>query len=256
MLLTLDIGNTNIKAVVFNDQAIVGSWRLNTDSHRMPQEYALMISQLFSLHHLSLVNIHGVAISSVVPSLTTTLTTVCNSLFDIPPLVVSSGIKTGIKVLYDNPREVGSDRVVDSAAAYHLYGGPSIVVDCGTTTVFDGVSAKAEFVGGAIAPGLRSSAEALLASTSQLQRVEMHAPRHAIGRNTVQAIQSGVVLSHVDMIEGMVHRFKQELGSESKVIGTGGEINLIASQTSIFDQINPNLMLYGLKLIYEMNQHQ
>lgn len=256
MLLALDIGNTNIKTVLFEDSVVRASWRLTTDPHRMPDEYSLILSRLLPLECIDRCNIDAVAICSVVPPLTGVFKDVCTALFDVDPLVVSAGVKTGIKVNYDNASQVGADRIVDSTAAYYLYGGPAIVVDCGTATVFDCVTAEAEFIGGAIAPGLQSAADGLLRATSQLRRVELTAPPKAIGRNTVQAIQSGAILSHIVMIEGMVRRFKRELGDHAKVIGTGGLVDLVARESRVFDEINDNLMLHGLRLIYAMNRDQ
>ncbi len=254
MLLAIDIGNTNVKLVVFNDNTTHATWRLATDTHRMPDEYEMSLVNLLALGKIAPKDINAVVIGSVVPPLTAVFSEVSQEIFRLRPLVVGAGVRTGIRVVYDDPRSVGADRIVDAAAAYHLYGGPVIVVDCGTATVFDGVTAGAEFVGGAIAPGLRSSADALLSATSQLRRVELTAPATAIGRNTVQSIQSGLVFSHVDMIEGMVRRFKRELGEDAKVIGTGGFAGLVAPETKVFDEVNIDLTLQGLRWIYQLNQ--
>ena len=220
----------------------------------MPDEYELALLDLLPMQGISYKDIDAVVICSVVPPLTPLFTEVCQDLFHIRPLVVGPGVRTGLRIACDDPRSVGADRIVDAAAAYHLYGGPVIVVDCGTATVFDGITANAEFIGGAIAPGLRSSADALLNATSQLRRVELTAPASAIGKNTVQAIQSGLVFSHVDMIEGMVRRFRRELGPEAKVIGTGGFVSLLAKETNVFDDVNHELTLLGLQWVYEMNK--
>jgi type III pantothenate kinase len=168
-------------------------------------------------------------------------------------MVVGAGIKTGIRILYDNPRDVGADRIADAAAALHLYGGPVIVVDVGTGTVFDAVSADAEYIGGAIAPGISLAADALFHNTSQLRRVELHAPEAAIGKNTIHALQSGLVLGYTDLVRGMVARFDKELGGGCKVIGTGGLAHLVEGEDSIFDAINPDLTLVGLSIIHHMN---
>jgi type III pantothenate kinase len=166
---------------------------------------------------------------------------------------VGEGTKTGIRVLYDSPRDVGADRVVAAAAAYHLYGGPAIIVEFGTATVFDAVTREGDYRGGAIHPGLQVAAEALFTTTSQLRRVQLARPESAIGRNTIAAIQSGVVLGHVGLVEGMVARFKAELGQDARVIGTGGLVSLVAGETSIFTAVNEHLILQGLRLISEMN---
>ncbi|MBI4312894.1 MAG: type III pantothenate kinase [Chloroflexi bacterium] len=254
MLLAIDIGNTNVKMVVFNDSKLRSSWRLATETQRMPDEYQMALANLLPLGGLAPSDVDAVVMCSVVPPLTAVFTEVCQDLLHIRPLVVGAGVRTGIRVVYDDPRSVGADRIVDAAAAYHLYPGPVIVVDCGTATVFDGVTANGEFVGGAIAPGLRSAADALLSATSQLRRVEFTAPASAIGRNNIQAIQSGLVFSHVDMIEGMVRRFKRELGDEAKVVATGGFSGLMGSITTVFDKVNTELTLDGLRWIYELNK--
>ncbi|MBI4198070.1 MAG: type III pantothenate kinase [Chloroflexi bacterium] len=254
MLLAIDIGNTNVKVVVFNGERERAAWRLATEAHRMPDEYELLLANLLSLGGVAPKDINAVVMCSVVPSMTAVFTEVCQEVFHTRPLVVGPGVRTGLRIVYDDPRSVGADRIVDAAAAYHLYGGPVIVVDCGTATVFDGVTASADFIGGAIAPGLRSAADALLGATSQLRGVELVAPASAIGRNNVQAIQSGLVFSHVDMVEGMVRRFKRELGEGAKVVGTGGFAGLVAHGSTVFDEVNSELTLLGLRWIYELNK--
>ena len=253
MLLAIDIGNTNITLGVFQGEALKATWRLATDPSRMPDEYGLTLLNLLPVRGISAADIKAVALCSVVPPLTQVFSELCESFFRIKPLVVGAGVRTGIKILYDNPRDVGADRVVDAAAAFRLYGGPVIIVDFGTATVFDAVSAQAEYLGGALAPGLRLAAESMFTSTSQLRRVELVAPNTAIGKNTTHAMQSGLVLSHVDMVEGMVKRFKKELDQNAKVIATGGLAPLIASETSVFDDVNLELTLLGLRMIYDMN---
>ena len=224
MLLTIDIGNTNITLGVFQGNGLKATWRLATDPRRMPDEYGLTILNLLAVQGISARDVQAVATCSVVPSLTQIFTELCARYFDVNPLIVGAGVRTGVKILYDNPRDVGADRIVDAAAAFRLYGGPCIIVDCGTATVLDAVSDKAEYLGGAIAPGLRLSAETLFSNTSLLRRVELEAPRTAIGKNTSHALQAGLVLGNVDLIEGMVRRFKRELNSGNcKVIGTGGQ---------------------------------
>ncbi len=255
MLLAIDIGNTNVKLVLFNGGAQHAMWRLATDARLMPDEYELAVVSLLALGKVAPADIKAVVLCSVVPALTSVFSEVCEQAFHVSPLIVGAGVRTGIRVLTDDPRSVGADRIVDAAAAYHLYGGPVIVVDCGTATVLNGITADAEFIGGAIAPGLRSSADALLGATSQLRGVELTAPANAIGRNLSQSMQSGLVYSHVDMIEGMVRRFKRELGEQAKVIATGGFAGLVASHTKVFDEVNSELTLQGLRWIYELNQH-
>ena len=253
MLLAIDIGNTNITLGVFQGDELTFTWRLATDARRMPDEYGLVIVDLLALKELPPNGIDAIVLCSVVPPLTQVFEEMCRSYFSHQPLVVGTGVRTGIKILYDNPRDVGADRIVDATAAYRLYGGPVIVVDFGTATVLDAVSANAEYLGGAIAPGLTMGAEALVANTSILRRVELVVPTSPIGKNTPSALQAGLVFGQVDMVEGMVKRFKQELGKEAKVIATGGLAPLIASQTTVFDTVNQELTLLGLRMIYEMN---
>ncbi|MBI4312895.1 MAG: type III pantothenate kinase [Chloroflexi bacterium] len=254
MLLAIDIGNTNITLGVFHEETLKATWRLATDTRRMPDEYGLMLLSLLPMRGVDVAEVKAVSICSVVPPLTQVFAELCETFFHIKPLVIGAGVRTGIKVLYDNPRDVGADRIVDAAAAYRIYGGPLIIVDFGTPTVFDAITAQAEYLGGAIAPGLRLAAESLFTATSQLRRVELVPPPCAIARNTVQSIQSGVVLGHVDMVEGMVRRFKRELGQEAKVIATGGAAPLIAKETGIFNAVSVDLTLIGLRMIHEMNQ--
>ena len=254
MLLAIDIGNTNITLAVFQEDDLLFTWRLATDPRRMPDEYGLTLVNLFSQKEISPAQVKAVSLCSVVPPLTQVFEELCQSHFSLTPMVVGAGVRTGIKILYDNPRDVGADRIVDAAAAYRLYGGPAIIVDFGTATVFDAVSEKAEYLGGAIAPGLTMSAETMVTGTSILRRVELVAPKTPIGKNTPQAMQSGLVLGQVDMVEGMVKRFKQEMGADATVVATGGLAPLIASQTTVFDVVNQELTLIGLRLIHEMNQ--
>ncbi|MBI4201753.1 MAG: type III pantothenate kinase [Chloroflexi bacterium] len=254
MLLALDIGNTSVTLGVFQGETLKATWRLATDTRRMPDEYGVTLLNLLPMRGVSLSDIKAVAICSVVPPLTQVFTELCESFLHIKPLLVGAGIRTGIKVLYDNPRDVGADRIVDAVAGYRLYGGPLIIVDFGTPTVFDAITAQAEYLGGAIAPGLRVAAESLFTATSQLRRVELAAPPVAIARNTVQSIQAGVVLGHVEMVEGMVRRFKRELGQEARVLATGSLVNLIARETQVFDAVSPDLTLIGLRMIHDMNQ--
>lgn len=253
MLLVLDIGNTNVTLGVFDGQQLKSTWRVATDARRMPDEYALLISSILPIRGVDPHQVDRVCICSVVPPLTTTFEEVCRGYFGVQPLVVSTGVKTGVRILYDNPRDVGADRIVDAVAAFQLYGGPVIVVDFGTATVFDAVSHDGEYLGGAIAPGINVAADALFLSTSQLRRVELVAPRSAIGRNTVASLQSGLLLGHVGLVEGMVARFKDELGQGAQVVATGGLAGLISKETKVFDAVNADLTLIGLRIIYEMN---
>ncbi len=254
MLLTLDIGNTNVTIGVFQGDTLKATWRMATDARRMPDEYGIFLRSLLALKGISAQEVKGVAICSVVPPLTGVFEELSRNYFNTTPLVVGAGIKTGVRVLYDTPRDVGADRIVDAAAAFLLYGAPVIVVDLGTATVLDAVTKEGDYLGGALAPGLNLQAESLFLGTSQLRRVELVRPKTAIGRNTIASIQSGLIFGHVAMIEGLVRRFKEELGEDSKVIATGGLANLIARESNIFDAVNLDLTLIGLRVIYEMNQ--
>ena len=256
MLLAIDIGNSNISLGVFDGQKLNCTVRLSTDSRRLVDEYGEITTNIMSLKGVAAAEIDGASICSVVPPLTSTFEGVCREYFNVVPLTVNAGVKTGVRILYDNPRDVGADRVVDAAAAYRLYGGPVIVVDFGTGTVFDAISKDGDYLGGAISPGIEVAAEALHQSTSQLRRVDLAFPKHAIGRNTGDSLQSGLFLGYVSLVEGMVRRFKKELGCEAKVIATGGLARVISSATNIFDAANPDLTLMGLRMIYEMNQEQ
>lgn len=257
MLLTIDIGNTNVTLGVFDGSQLLTTLRLATDSRRMADEYGLTLTGLLQLRGVEPKQITEACLCSVVPPLTVTFDQVCHSYFKVTPLTVSTGVRTGLRILYDNPRDVGADRIVDAVAAIELYPPPPlIVVDFGTATVFDAVSREGDYLGGAIAPGINVAAEALFLNTSQLRRVELVAPKSVIGHNTTTAIQSGLVLGYADMVTGMVKRFKQEIGQDARVIGTGGLAGIISRETEVFDNINPDLTLIGLRLIYQMNQRQ
>ena len=250
MLLAIDIGNTNITIGLFDAQKLQKTWRVSTDSSRTSDEYGLQISNMLGSYKI----IDEVSICSVVPPLTPTFEVLCRRYFKVNPLTIGAGSKTGIKVMYDSPRDVGTDRIVDAAAVVHLYGGPAIIVDLGTATVFDAITASSEYLGGAIAPGMGVSADALFRATSQLRRVELSAPDSAIGKNTQHSIQSGLVLGYSELVKGMIRRFKLELGKESKVIATGGLAQVVEKEVSLFDIIDPDLTLKGLQIVHELNK--
>ena len=252
MLLAIDIGNTNITLGVFDGDALSATWRLSTERSKTSDEYSATLMQMLQLRDMAAQQIDAVALCSVVPPLTPTFVDLCKTHFGVDPLVVGAGTKTGVRILYDNPRDVGADRIVDAAAALRLYGGPVIVVDIGTATVFDAVTANGDYLGGAIAPGMVIASDALFSSTSQLRRVELVAPATAIGRNTIHAIQSGVVLGYADLVRGMVARFDAELGGGAKVVVTGGLAHILEAEAGVFDDINPDLTLMGLMLIQGM----
>ena len=253
MLLTIDIGNTNVTLGVYAGEALGPRWRLATDHHKMADEYGILLTSLLAHAKLDASQVHGIAVASVVPPLTGVFGQACESFLGQAPFVVDAGVKTGVRIRYDDPKMVGADRVVDAAAVQKLYGGPACVVDLGTATTFDAISAEGDYLGGAIAPGIGISADALAQRTSKLTRVDLVRPPTAIGRNTVHAIQSGLILGHVGMIEGMVARFRGELGPNMKVIATGGLANLIANETKSIDIIAPWLTLDGLRIVWEIN---
>jgi type III pantothenate kinase len=253
MLLCIDIGNTNITLGLYEGAALGPRWRLSTEHERMPDEFGLQITGLLTLAGKSPANIHGVSMASVVPPLTGRWIETCRTYLKSNPLVIDAGVRTGVKIRYEDPRQVGADRIVDAAAAFRLYGGPACIVDFGTATTFDAISADGEYLGGAIAPGIGVAAQALFQRAAKLPRVDIAKPPAAIGRNTVHAIQSGLLFGYVGLVEGMVGRFRGELGPEMKVIGTGGEVDLIARETKVIEILAPWLTLDGLRMIYEMN---
>ncbi len=260
MIICIDIGNTTISLGMFtsgthaSDSTPSARWTIATDAGRTADEYLYILKQLLEIKNIKLSDIKDVAICSVVPSLTSVFSEMFKSYFGLEALVVGPGVKTGIRILYENTRDVGADRIVDASAAVKIYGSPVIVVDFGTATVFDAVSIDNEYLGGAIVPGVEVALNALYHNTSQLKRVELNKPPSAIGKNTENAIQSGVILGCVDLVNGMVARFKSELGSKPKVIGTGGLVTVIAKETNIFDDINLDLTLMGLRQILASNR--
>ena len=254
MLLAIDIGNTSTNLGVFEGEKLCATWQMATRIHRMPDEYAALLLNL--LHHqgLDIADIKEIALCSVVPPLTATFEELSQRYFRISPLVVGTGVKTGVRIRMDNPKEVGTDRIVNAAAAHRLYGGPIIIADLGTATTFDTVSKEGDYLGGAIAPGINTAAEALFMRAAVLPRVELVHPKHAIGTNTIAAMQSGIVFGYVGLIEGIVARIQQELGEKAKVVATGGYAELMAEETMVIDVVNLDLTLIGLRLIYLMNR--
>jgi len=254
MLLAIDVGNTATTLGVFDNEELRATWNIATSIHRMVDEHAALLFNL--LHHESLdaSDIKDIALCSVVPPLVTTFVELSQRYFHLSPLVVGAGVKTGVRIRMDNPREVGADRIANAAAAHRLYGGPVIIVDLGTATTFDTVSKEGDYIGGAIAPGITTAAEALFGRAAVLPRIELARPKHAIGTNTISAMQSGIVFGYVGLIEGLVTRIQQELEEKAKVVATGGYATLLAKETSVFDVVNPNLTLIGLRLIYLMNK--
>lgn len=254
MLLVIDIGNTTISIGVYDGEKLKVSLRVATVLHRLPDEYASLLLQLLGINGIDPKSIDKVALCSVVPPLTGTFEDMCRRYFKAEPLTVGAGVKTGVRIRMDNPLEVGADRIVNAAAAFHLYKTSCIVVDLGTATTFDTVSATGDYLGGAIAPGLATAAEALTSRTSMLPRIELHRPEKAIGTSTVKAMQSGLVFGYVSLVEGIVSRIQAELPVAAKVIATGGYAELLAAESRIFNVVDPELTLYGLRLIYLMNR--
>ena len=253
-LLCIDIGNTNTVLGLYAADELVANWRIATNHQCMPDEYAVLLLSLFEQQGYGPEDISGIIISSVVPPVTGTFEELCQTYFGQEPLVVGAGVKTGVRILYDNPREVGADRIANAAAVKVLYRCPACVVDFGTATTFDAISCEGDYLGGAIAPGIRIAAEALFSRTAKLPRIELVAPDRAIGRNTVESMQSGILFGYVGLVERMVDRFRNELGDEMSVIGTGGLAPVIARCTPIFDAVDLWLTLKGLHLIYNMNR--
>ena len=254
MLLAIDIGNTNITMGIFEADKLRATWRIATGIHRMTDEYAVLLLNLLHQEGLDISDVTKVALCSVVPPLTATFEELAQRYSHITPLVIGAGVKTGVRIRMDNPREVGADRIVNAAAAHHLYGGPVIIADLGTATTFDTVSKEGDYLGGAIAPGINTAAESLFNRAAMLPRVELTRPEHAIGTNTIAAIQSGLVFGYVGLAESIIARIQQELGEKTKVVATGGYANLIAKETSVIDVVNADLTLIGLRLVYMMNR--
>jgi type III pantothenate kinase len=254
MLLALDVGNTNIVLGVFDGADLRTHFRISTSRNRTTDEYGLQIIALLRTQGLRREDITDVIISTVVPPITDTLGETALKYFGTQALFVDPGVKIGINIKYENPREVGADRIVNAVAAFALFGGPLIVVDFGTATTFCAISDKAEYLGGAIAPGIGISMEALFRAAAKLSRVQFKKPKHVIGKNTVESMQSGMFYGFVAQVDGMVTRMKKEVGENAKVIATGGLATLIAAESQTIDEVQPLLTLEGLRLIHEKNK--
>jgi type III pantothenate kinase len=254
MLLVIDLGNTTLTLGVFDQSILKYHWRLTTDRNRTEDEYGLQMLGLLENCDMSSSSINGIVLSSVVPPLTEWVVRACQDYLKIDPLIVSADLDLNIKVLYENPSAVGADRLADAVAVQAKYGGPACAIDFGTATTFNAITAQAEYLGGAILPGITTAAEALVSRTAKLPPIELKAPPSIIGRNTVHSIQAGLIFGYVALVEGMVERFKKELGENMKVIATGGHVQKIADHTEVIDHMDPWLTLEGLRLIWEMNQ--
>lgn len=249
-LFCVDIGNTNVVMGLYQGQELATHWRIATDHRKMADEYAMLILALFEQAGQDRSKVEGIIVASVVPPLTGIFDKLSVRYFGRAPLIIGEGVEVGVHIRYDHPAEVGADRVVNAVAAYHHHGGPACVVDFGTATTFDAISAEGDYLGGAIAPGIGIAAEALFQRTAKLPRIDLVRPPGVIGKNTVHSMQSGLLYGYVGLVEGLVARFRRELGPEMKVIGTGGLAPLIAAETDVIRSVEPWLTLEGLRLIW------
>lgn len=257
MILTLDIGNTNIKTALFEGMEMRQYWRISTDRQRSSDELGLLLMNLLQYHRIDRSQIDGIMMSSVVPQINFTVEHMCRNYFGIEPMKIEPGVKTGINIKYENPRELGSDRIANAVAAYELYGGPCITIDFGTATSFGVISEKGEFLGGAICPGLKLAADALTERAAKLPRFELAKPDSVIGRNTVTNMQAGIVYGYIGQVNYLIERMKKELNApHAKVIATGGLAVLVAEESNVIDVMDGLLTLKGLCLIHAKNaQH-
>lgn len=253
MLLVFDIGNSNIVLGTYEGKRLMRHWRISTDRKKTGDEYGMLINELFRFQGISMSNISAIIISSVVPPLVVPLMKMCERYFHIKPLLVGPGIRTGIKLKYENPREIGADRIVNVVGAYEQYGGPLIVIDIGTATTFDIVNKDGDFLGGAIAPGIGISSEALFQRAAKLPRIELVTPKSVICHNTVTGIQAGIIFGAVGQIDGIVIRIKKEMNMDMKVVATGGLAKMIAKESKTINRTDHFLTLTGLRVLYERN---
>lgn len=260
MLLAFDVGNTNLVLGVFKDGKLIQNWRLKTDSHKSADEYAMIVNQLFEYENLSVEQVDDIIISTVVPSVLYTLQHLSNKYFGIKPLVVESGVKTGLMIKYDNPKQVGADRIVNAVGAYAKYGGPLIIIDFGTATTFCAITEKAEYLGGTIAPGLKISSDALFERAAKLPKVELESPGMVVCKTTAESMQSGLVYGHMGMVEYITKKMIKELekissgGRPVTVVATGGLATMISENLDIVNHIDKLLTLEGLNIIYDKNR--
>ncbi len=253
MILVFDVGNTNIVLGVYKNKKLLNSWRIATDKNKSSDEYGILIQQLFKYNGLRLLDVEAVVISSVVPPLMYSLQAMSIKYCKKEALIVGPGIRTGINIKYDNPREVGADRIVNAVSASHKYGCPIIIVDFGTATTFCALSKKCEYIGGVITPGVKISSEALFQRAAKLPKVEISKPKSVIGSNTINSMQSGIVYGYVGLVDYIIEKMKKELGGVNEVIATGGLSTLISSESKSITKVDKLLTLEGLRLIYEMN---
>lgn len=254
MLLVVDVGNTNIVLGIFCGDRLVYDWRISTDKDKTSDEYGLLLCDILAFHGLDTDDIGEVIIASVVPNLMHTLPAMCNRYFGIEPVVVGTGTRTGINIRYDNPKEVGADRIVNAVAGHDKYGGDMIIVDIGTAITFDVISEKGDYLGGAIAPGIGISSEALFIKTARLPKIELALPKSVIGKNTLESMRSGIVHGYIGLVDNIIKKILEEWGKspeEVKVIGTGGYSQLIAENSRYIQMIDKMLTLDGLRLVHE-----
>lgn len=253
MNLVIDVGNTNIVIGIYEGRELLHHWRLATNRSATVDEYGVLLYNLFTMAGIDPNQVEGVIISTVVPPLMRTLERLCQQYLHKQPLIVGPGIKTGLNVRYENPKEVGADRIVNAVAAIEIYGSPLIIVDFGTATTFDYIDEGANYIGGAIVPGIHISTEALYQRAAKLPRIELVKPKSVIGRNTVASMQAGIIFGYAGQVDGIVERIREEFRVQPKVIATGGLAELIASESKTIDEVNMSLTLRGLQLIYERN---
>lgn len=254
LLLAIDIGNTSVAIGLYEGTTLAATFRIATDQDNLPDEYAMLLLGLLRSRSIDPDRICAAVMSSTVPPLLNTFRQVCREYFDVEALVVGPGVKTGIRVLYENPREVGPDRILHAVAALQRYQPPLVIVDVGTALVFDAVSREGDYLGGAIAPGIAIASQALFARAAMLYRVSLERPPKAIGRNTAHSLQAGIVYGFSEMVHGMVRRFKAEVGEDATVVATGGYARVVADEAACFDAIEDDLNLEGLRIVYESNQ--
>jgi type III pantothenate kinase len=253
MLLAIDIGNTNVTLGLYNGDTLGARWRLSTDHAKTQDEYGSTLLGLLYRAKVSPADVHAVSMASVVPALTGVFVEVGRQLLKCEPLVIDGTSRTGVRVLCDDPRQVGADRIVDAAAAYRLHGGPACIIDFGTATTFDAISLEGDFLGGAIAPGIGIAADAMAQRTAKLPKVDLRWPPSPIGRNITHSLQSGLMFGYLGLVEGIVARFVNELGPDTRVIATGGLAEIIATKTNVITILAPWLTLDGLRIIHELN---